>query len=170
MSSLAVLCVRQSSCPETVGLLWMFCISFADSVHERPRHLGDVVTDAMPRTTALFEQLPGGSLRSVSDEARDGEGVAADDRVVLRGGLAEKSARWSEYARLCVQGLGPDDPRTVDAVRKAEQIAGACDGQRALLRAGLVRPAPHCPGCSPPDCDQLVHRVAYLTVSASPEA
>jgi hypothetical protein len=115
-------------------------------VDKLPRQaLGEAMADAMPRTTELFERLPGGSLHSAGDEAREGEDLTPDDPVVLRGSLAEKSARWSEYARLCVQGLGPDDSRAVDAVRKAEQFAGAWEGQRALLRAGLVRPRARLP-------------------------
>ena len=55
-----------------------------------------------------------------------------DDAVILRGGLGEKSTRWSQYAKLCVDGFGADDPRAVDAVQKAEQIAGAWEGQRTL--------------------------------------
>jgi hypothetical protein len=60
-----------------------------------------------------------------------------DDAVILRGGLGEKSTRWSQYAKLCVDGFGADDPRAVDAVQKAEQIAGAWEGQRTLVKAGL---------------------------------
>jgi hypothetical protein len=104
-------------------------------VDELPRQLGDAMAAVMPRTTALFEQLPGGSLRDQMHENKD---RTAADPVVLRGGLGEKSTRWSEYAQLCVQGFGADDPRAVDAVHKAEHIAGAWEGQRTLQRAGLV--------------------------------
>ena len=109
------------------------------SVDELPRQLGDAMAAVMPRTTALFEQLPGGSLHDASNQTHDGKEPTSVDPVVLRGGLGEKSARWAEYAKLCVQGFGADDPRAVDAVRKAEDIAGAWEGQRTLLRAGLVR-------------------------------
>lgn len=107
---------------------------------ELPQQLSDAVASVMPRTTALFEQLPGGSLHSVIEQPHESEATAAADPVVLRGGLGEKSERWSQYAQLCVQGFGANDPRAIDAVRKAEEIAGAWEGQRTLVRAGLVRP------------------------------
>jgi len=124
------------------------------SVDELPRQLEDAMAAVMPRTTALFEQLPGGSLHGVSDQMREIEDPAAADPVVLRGGLREKSLRWSEYAQLCVQGFGVDDPRAVEAVRKAEQITGAWEGQHTLLRAGLVRFSTVPPRVSTPYCDQ----------------
>ena len=131
MDSPSLLPVQLRSCLETA---WLHVCS----VDELPQQLGDAMAAVMPRTTALFEQLPGGSLHSVTGRAHTSDEGHVDS-VVLRGGLGEKSARWSEYAQLCVQGFGADDPRAVDAVKKAEQIAGAWEGQRTLVRAGLVR-------------------------------
>lgn len=123
------------SCLDTFKLVARVC-----SVDELPQQLGNAMAAVMPRTTALFEQLPGGSSHSV-DKLHYENQAHAGDPVVLRGGLGEKSKRWAEYAQLCVTGFGADDPRAVDALHEAEQIAGAWEGQRTLTREGLVSSA-----------------------------